>query len=210
MRILVACEESQAVCIAFREAGHEAYSCDTQYCSGGHPEWHILGDAKEALYATKWDLVIAHPPCTFISNSGVRWLYQKDGRQYTPRWLALIDAIDFFNIFLDFAKETGIPTVIENPIPHKHAVDGFPNHPGIGRYCQTIQPYEYGHTASKRTCLWLLNGVPNLLPTKLIPKELRTNEIWKCPPGPDRQKIRSKTFPGIAKAMAEQWGNLKT
>lgn len=206
MKVLIACEESQAVCIAFRERGHEAYSCDIQECSGGHPEWHLKMDAKEALYFKKWDLIIAHPPCTYLYNSGVRWLYNTDGRQNTDRWMKLIDAMIFFNIFVDYANETGTKLCIENPVPHKHGVEDIADKKGIGKYTQTIQPYEFGHTTSKRTCLWLYNGLPKLEPTEIIPKELRTFEIHKCPPGHERQKIRSKTFPGIAKAMAEQWG----
>lgn len=220
LKILVACEESQAVTIAFRERGFEAYSCDTESCSGGHPEWHIKGDVRgilgggmfvsesgDLINIEKWGLVIAHPPCTYISNSGVRWLYEKDGSKNIDRWLNLLDAMDFFNLFADFAKDTGIPVAIENPIPHKHAVSDIGRIKGIGKYSQTIQPWEYGHTTSKRTCLWLFNGLPELTPTQIIPKQQRTQEIWLCPPGPDRQKIRSKTFPGIANAMAEQWGD---
>lgn len=218
-KILVACEESQAVTKAFRDLGFEAYSCDTQSCSGGYPDFHIKGDVRDVLdggifvsesgkliQIDKWDLIIAHPPCTYISNSGVRWLYEKDGRQNTQRWMNLLEAMRFFNVFVDFAKRTGIPVAIENPIPHKHAVNDIADKKGIGKYTQTIQPYEFGHTTSKRTCLWLFNGLPMLKATKIIPKEQRTQEIWKCAPGPERQKIRSKTFEGIAQAMASQWG----
>jgi hypothetical protein len=183
------------VTIAFRERGFNAYSNDIKPCSGGHPEWHILGCAKEALKAKKWHCVIAHPPCTFIANSGVRWLFAKDGSKMEARWKNLSEGTEFFKTFLDFPCDL---KATENPIPHKHA--------GLPKYSQTIQPWEFGHTTSKRTCLWL-TGLPPLKPTKIIPKEERTQEIWLCPPGPERQAIRSKTFPGIAQAMAEQWGD---
>jgi hypothetical protein len=198
MKVLVACEESQVVCKAFRARGHEAYSCDIQPSSGGHPEWHIQGDAIEAIYTGGWELVIAHPPCTFLSNSGVRWLYNSDGTDNKDRWGKLDDAVEFFNKIKIAAKSIGARYCIENPIPHKHAR-------WIGRYTQIIQPWQFGHTTSKATCLWLY-GLPNLKPTKIIPKLERSFEIHKEPPGPNRQRNRSKTFEGIANAMAEQWG----
>ena len=191
MKVLIACEESQAVCKAFRNLGVEAYSCDLQECSGGHPEWHIKDDAVKVLWSQKWDLVIAHPPCTRLANSGVRWLAERD------LWVELDEAIAFFNQFTVYGKQ-GNKICIENPIPHKYAIEG------IGKYNQLIQPYQFGHTTTKATCLWLYN-IPVLLPTYIVPKNLRTNEIHTCSPGPERAKLRSKTFPGIAAAMAEQW-----
>lgn len=192
-KVLVACEESQTVCIAFRELGHEAYSCDLEPCSGGHPEWHLQGNVIHQLY-NDWDLIIAHPPCTRLANSGVRWLHERD------LWQEHYMACEFFNRFQSLGK-LGVKVCIENPIPHKHAVEY------IGKYDQIIQPWQFGHTTTKATCLWLY-GLPILLPTCIIPKDQRTHEIHTCPPGPNRKKIRSKTFPGIAKALAEQYGGL--
>ena len=188
MKVLVACEESQAVCIAFREKGHEAYSCDLQDCSGGHPEWHIKNDAIKVLYSQKWDLVIAHPPCTRLANSGVRWLFERE------LFDELDEATDFFNQFVFYGK-CGNKIAIENPIPHKYAL--------IPRYSQIIQPWQFGHNESKATCLWLY-GLPELKPTNIVKPEKQS--CWRMAPGPERAKLRSKTFPGIANAMAEQWG----
>lgn len=203
LKVLVACEESQAVTKEFRRLGHEAYSCDILPCSGGHPEWHIQNNVLNII-DQPWDLIIAHPVCTYLANSGVRWLYV-DGEKNYPRWESLRLAVEFFN---EFKNNNCNHVCIENPIPHGYALNGFKWRGefinGIGKYSQTIQPWEFGHTTSKRTCLWL-KGLPKLVPTQIIKKEDRTQEIWLCPPGPNRQKIRSKTFPGIAKAMAEQW-----
>lgn len=205
MNVLIACEESQTVCKAFRTRGHEAYSCDIQECSGGHPEWHIKGDAIDALFSKKWDLVIAHPPCTRLANSGVRWLRERN------LWQDLENAIKFFNAFQVYQKKTEVKMAIENPIPHRYAVNGFSvddyNSPydvfGIGEYSQIIQPWQFGHGEQKATCLWLY-GLPNLKPTAIV--QGREQRIWKLTPGPERGKERSKTYPGIAQAMADQWG----
>lgn len=189
MRVLIACEESQVVCKAFRALGHEAYSCDLQDCSGGHPEWHIKGNVVNELYK-EWDLVIAHPPCTRLANSGVRWLHERD------LWQEHYYACEFFNMFQSYAR-SGAKVCIENPIPHKHAIEY------IGKYTQIIQPWQHGHPESKATCLWLYN-LPELKPTNIV--EGREQRIWKMPPGPNRTKERSRTFEGIAAAMANQWG----
>ena len=191
MKVLVACEESQAVTIAFREQGHEAYSCDILPCSGGHPEWHIQGSVVHELYQT-WDMIIAFPPCTRLANSGVRWLAERD------LWQEMYQACEFFNLFQSYAIRENIPVVIENPIPHKYAVEY------IGKYTQLIQPWQFGHGEAKATCLWLYN-LPKLKPTNIV--DGREQRVWKMPPSKDRAKLRSKTFPGIAKAMAGQWGN---
>jgi hypothetical protein len=188
MKVLIACEESQIVCIAFRERGHEAYSCDILPCSGGHPEWHIKGDAIKTLYSQKWDLVISHPPCTRLANSGVRWLSERN------LWEEMEEASDFFWRFI-FYGERGKKIAIENPIPHKYAA--------LPKYTQIIQPWMFGHPERKATCLWLYN-LPILQPTNLV--EGREQRIWKMSPSPERAKLRSKTFSGIANAMAEQWG----
>lgn len=210
MKVLVACEESQTVCKAFRARGHEAYSCDLQEPSGGHPEWHILGDALLSLRGGKiitmdgqthdvgkWDMLIAHPPCTYLSNAGARHLYPK-GVLNEERLRMGLKAKDFFLHFL----WADIPKVaVENPIPSSVFC--------IEPYSQVIQPYMFGHPFKKKTCLWL-KGLPELLPTDLIPKEncesTKVAGNWYNIGGKDRQKNRSKTFPGIAKAMAEQWG----
>jgi hypothetical protein len=192
MRVLVACEESQAVTKAFRAKGHEAYSCDLQDCSGGHPEWHIKGDVIHQLY-NDWDLVIAHPTCTRLTNSGVRWLAERD------LWDDMYAACEFFNHFQSLGK-SGVRVCIENPIPHKYAVEY------IGKYDQIIQPWQFGHGETKATCLWLYN-LPKLVPTDIVVG--REQRIWKMSPGPERTKERSKTFSGIAAAMADQWGARK-
>ena len=210
MKVLVACEESQRVCVAFRERGHEAYSCDVQMCSGGHPEWHILGDALNAIeseqvvtmdgethYVGKWDLLIAHPPCTYLSNAGAKHLYPK-GVLNEDRLKKGIAAKDFFLRFW----QADVPKIaIENPIPSR--IYGLP------KYTQTIQPYFFGHPFKKKTCLWLKN-LPLLQPTNMIDVEkCQSTKIagnWFNIGGNDRQKNRAKTFEGIAAAMAEQWG----
>jgi hypothetical protein len=192
MKILVACEESQAVCKEFRKLGHEAYSCDLLECSGGHPEWHIKGNVIHQLYQV-WDLIIAHPPCYRLCNSGVRWLSERD------LWQEMYYACEFFNQFQSYAKREGVPACIENPIPHKYAVEY------IGKYTQIIQPWMFGHGETKATCLWLY-GLPELKPTNIVSG--REGKVWKMPPGENRSRLRSKTYTGIAEAMAQQWGGL--
>ena len=203
MKVLVACEESQAVCKAFRELGHEAYSCDIQECSGGHPEWHIQGDVIPLL-KQEWDLIIAHPPCTYLSNAGARWLFA-GGKLNEERYKLGLDGKEFF---MELYNADCKHIAIENPIPS--SIYNLPP------YTQVIQPYEYGHPYSKKTCLWL-KGLPPLKPTNIIEEHKpfissgtysRTHDArYK---GASRKggsaKSRSKTFPGIAQAMAEQWG----
>ena len=184
MRVLVACEESQAVTRELRRLGHEAYSCDIEPCSGGHPEWHLQQDVTQLL-KIKWDMVIAFPPCTDLAVSGARYFEQKrkDGRQQK--------SIEFFMMFAN----CGCPkTAIENPVGIMSGIYRKPD--------QIIQPWQFGHGETKRTCLWL-KGLPKLKPVDIVPG--REQRIWKMPPGKDRAKTRSKTYPGIAKAMAEQW-----
>lgn len=200
MKVLVACEESQEVCKAFREKGHEAYSCDIQPCSGGHLEWHIMQDVVPLLNGRcsfetmggiehsidgKWDLIVAFPPCTHLAVSGARYFEQKqkDGRQQ--------QGIDFF---MEFTKADCDKIAIENPIGIMSTHYRKPD--------QIIQPWMFGHGETKATCLWLKN-LPKLEPTNIV--DGREQRIWKMPPGPERAKERSKTFPGIAKAMASQW-----
>jgi site-specific DNA-cytosine methylase len=184
MRILVACEESQAVTIELRRLGHEAYSCDIQECSGGHPEWHLQQDVTSLLYE-KWDMIIAFPPCTDLAVSGARWFPQKraDGRQQR--------SIEFF---MRFANADCPRVAIENPIGIMSSEYRKPD--------QIIQPWMFGHGETKATCLWL-KGLAPLTPTNIVGG--REQRVWRMAAGPERAKLRSKTFPGIARAMAEQW-----
>lgn len=189
MRILVACEESQAVTIELRRLGHEAYSCDIIPCSGGHPEWHLQQDVIPLLQED-WDMIIAFPPCTHLAVSGARYFEQKraDGRQQ--------QGIDFF---MEIANADCPKIAIENQIGIMSSKWRKPD--------QIIQPWQYGHGETKATCLWL-KGLPKLKPTNIV--EGREQRIWKMPPSEDRAKLRSKTFPGIARAMAEQWAGEAT
>jgi hypothetical protein len=200
MKILVACEESQTVTKAFRAKGHEAYSCDIEPCSGGYPEWHYQRDVTELL-GQEWDLIIAHPPCTYLTNAGVCWL---TGKKAKPgRWAQMEDGAGFFKMFLDHPCEK---IAIENPIMHKYAVEI------IGRkHDQLVQPYMFGHLERKATCFWL-KGLPLLKETwnrkeemQKLPKR-EQQRLHYLPPSTDRAKLRSKTFEGIAQAMADQWG----
>lgn len=203
MKILVACEESQAVTKELRALGHEAYSCDLQECSGGHPEWHIQGDAIETAYGEHWDMMIAHPPCTYLAVSGARWLYNKDGSRNEDRWSKKEDALKFVRVLMDAPIDR---IAIENPISMISSEIRKPE--------QIIQPYEFGHPLAKATCLWLKN-LPLLQPTNVVEPEYVTSGtgrkwskwFWETSliPYKDRGKARSKTFDGIAKAMAEQW-----
>ena len=187
MKILVACEESQAVTIELRLLGHEAYSCDLLPCSGGHPEWHFQEDVKEHLKIHTYNMIIWFIPCTDLAVSGARWFKKKkaDGRQKK--------SIEFFM----FAVNYPCPKMaIENPIGIMSRIYRKPD--------QIIQPWMFGHGETKATCLWL-KGLPKLIPTKVV--EGREARIHKMAPGKDRAKERSKTYLGIAKAMAIQWGD---
>jgi hypothetical protein len=184
MRILVACEESQAVCRAMRNKGHEAFSCDIEPCSGGHPEWHIQSDVIPLLTGD-WDMIIAFPPCTHLAASGARWFKTKQA--------ALLDNAEWF--FMQFANAKCPKVAIENPIGVMSTKWRKPD--------QIIQPWMFGHEESKATCLWL-KGLPKLQPTRIMAK--REQKVWRMAPSPDRARLRSKTYEGIAEAMAEQWG----
>jgi len=188
MKVLVACEFSGIVREAFRARGHDAWSCDL--LPSEIPGNHIQDDVLKHLN-DGWDLIIAHPPCTRLANSGVRWLYERH------LWLDLAVATLFFNEFQILGNNPRVKVCIENPIPHIWA-KLF-----IGEYTQIIQPWMFGHGETKATCLWLYN-LPKLKPTNIVSG--REGRIWKMSPSPERSKLRSKTFPGIAKAMAEQWG----
>ena len=194
MKVLIACEESQRVCTAFREKGHEAYSCDIEPCSGGHPEWHIQDDVLKHL-DKGWDLIIAHPPCTYLSNAGARFLYPK-GILNQDRLKKGLEAKEFFMKLYN----ANCPKIcVENPVSSK--IFEMPQH------TQEIQPFEFGHPFKKKTRLWL-KGLEPLKATNIVEVSESTKIAgnWFNKGGKDRQKNRSKTFEGIAKAMAEQWG----
>ena len=221
MKVLVACEESQRVCIEFRKLGHEAYSCDIEPCSGGHPEWHIQDDVLPLLNGNcdfktvngdmhhligKWDLIIAHPPCTYLTVTGNRWFnIEKYGDKAMNRFKNRQAAYDFFMQFVNADCEK---IAIENPIGYMSTAYMKPT--------QIIHPYMFGNPARKATCLWL-KGLEPLKPTNIVEPEIihyknrkGTDNTWHMEtinlPPHERARERSKTFPGIAKAMAEQWG----
>lgn len=225
MKVLIACEESQAVCKAFRELGHEAFSCDIIECSGGHPEWHIKDDALKYINGRcsfetcdgkihtideKWDLLIAHPPCTYLSNAGAARLYPQK---------VLIDAARLKNglkakrFFMNFYNADCDKICVENPV-------GFMSK-AYKKPTQIINPYQFADSISdkenyvtKRTCLWIKGLQPletNSLPYPNLPKRMtKTGKLksitWEETITKDRARTRSKTFPGIARAMADQWG----
>lgn len=219
--VLIACEESQRICAEFRKRGHNAYSCDIQECSGGHPEWHFKQDCLEVIKnhggglengeqyflpdGENWDLMIAHPPCTYLSVIGARWMNHPKYKDTRPQLQK--EAIEFF---MEFTKTDIKRWAIENPVGCMSKHYRKPD--------QIIQPYWFGDSASKRTCLWLHN-LPLLTPTKMVDpgeqvvfksgKKLQKwfSDAYKLPPK-ERSKVRSKTFPGIAEAIAEQWGKL--
>lgn len=219
MNVLCACEESQAVTLELRKLGHEAYSCDIQECSGGHPEWHIMGDVLPLINGNcsfktcdgkrheiigKWDLLIAFPPCTYMSNAGACRMFPKKGQIDKERFAKAMEAKAFFMEFYNADCER---IAIENPVPL--SVVNLPEK------SQSIQPYEHGHPFTKKTYLWL-KRLPKLKPTNIVepigPYVCANAEIWKKQAargvvyGKEKNaKHRSKTFPGIAKAMAQQW-----
>ena len=184
-KILIACEESQAITKAFRKLGFEAYSCDLLPCSGGHPEWHIQGDALHEAYSGKYDLMVAHPPCTYLAVSGNRWLYNKDGSINLYRYKAQAEALDFVRVLMNAPIKH---IAIENPVSVISS--------NIRKPEQIIQPWQFGDEAQKTTCLWLKN-LPKLEHTKIVGKGEE-----------ERRTLRSKTFPGIANAIAQQWGKI--
>ena len=185
-KLLIACEESQIVTKEMRALGHDAFSCDLLPSSGGHPEWHIQDDVLNHL-DEGWDMVIAFPPCTDLCVSGARWFKEKqlDGRQQR--------SIDFFMQF----TRLSCMWAIENPVGIMSRLFRKPD--------QIIQPWQFGHGEVKATCLWL-NNLPLLSPTEIV--DGREAKVWRMPPHPERSKLRSKTFPGIAQAMASRWGVL--
>lgn len=222
MRVLVACEESQEVCKAFRLKGHEAYSCDIIECSGGHPEWHIVGNALDAINSKGirldlqsggclfpgngyWDMMIAHPPCTRLTNAGRRWMHNPPkGKTMVQMWSDFFDAVEFYNAL----KNAPIPKIcIENPVMHDHAREAIKPGPR-----QVVQSWHFGDPAFKATGFELI-GLPELVKTNVLDtpeKGTEEHKAWswvhRLPPSKDRAKLRSVTFKGIAKAMADQWG----
>lgn len=222
MNVLIACEESQEVCKAFRAKGHNAYSCDLQPCSGGHPEWHIIDDCfnpittgafetQDGVYHLifgQWDLIIAHPPCTYLTVTGNRWFnVDKYGDKAIQRAKLREEAVSFF---MDIAHSRCDKIAIENPVGVMSTIWRKPD--------QIIQPYMFGDPFEKKTCLWLKN-LPKLKPTNIVkpPERIRFDsgktmpswyaDAWHLPKE-ERAKLRSKTFHGIAEAMAEQWGSI--
>lgn len=195
MKVLVGCEFSGVVRRAFRDRGHDAFSCDLLPCEDGQDEYHLQCDVRDVIYQGDWNLAIFHPSCQFLCNSGVRWLFNKDGTKDIKRWDNLFKAREFFLTLFN----SPIPKIcIENPIPHKYAE--------LPPYTQTVQPYDfYPETTSKRTCLWLKN-LPKLSPNQKLDKKRITRDIWLEPPSINRWKNRSRTFLGLANRMAETWG----
>jgi hypothetical protein len=220
MKVLIACEESQAVCKEFRLLGHEAYSCDILPCSGGHPEWHIQGDVFSVINEG-WDMMIAFPPCTYLSVSGAQWYYHPEDKdiyvhdrrphpKYPNRNKDRSEAKEFFiNLYNSDIKYIAI----ENPVGIMNTEFKKPS--------QIIQPWMFGDEATKTTCLWLKN-LPKLMPTNIVGKGERTvfasgkshpkwyaEALVKAKTPEERRNLRSKTFPGIAKAMATQWTTIQ-
>jgi site-specific DNA-cytosine methylase len=197
MKVLVICEESQAVTKAFREIGHEAYSNDIQDCSGDLPQYHLKMDCFEAIKLKNWDLIIAHPPCTYLTISANKWFKDQPERKSgalvgEARREAREEAIEFFMKIMNVDCKY---IAIENPIGIMSSRYRKPN--------QVIQPWMFGYGETKATCLWL-KGLPKLIPTNIV--EGREQRLHRLAPSEDRAKLRSKTYEGIAKAMAEQWG----
>lgn len=202
-RVLVACEFSGIVSDAFRRAGHEAWSVDLLEPECREHPWHIQGDAIDFLIAgaewSQWDLLIAHPPCTYLANSGVRWLFGGKGKVRDPeRWASMEEAAAFFWTLLNTNEAARI--AVENPVMHGYGTSL------VGREAtQFVQPWQFGHPETKATGLWLRN-LPPLIPTNVV--EGREQRVHRMPPGPNRWRERSRTFPGLAAAMADQWGPL--
>jgi hypothetical protein len=189
-RVLIACEFSGVVRRAFAARGHDAWSCDL-LPADDRSNRHIVGDARDLL-GDGWDLLmVAHPPCTRLCNSGVRWLAERD------LWADLDEAAELFSVFWN----APIPRVaVENPVMHRHAKARIRNY---AEPAQSVQPWQFGHGETKRTCFWL-KGLPPLVPTNIV--EGREARVHRMPPSPDRWKERSRFYPGIAAAMADQWG----
>jgi hypothetical protein len=199
LKVLIACERSGAVRRAFRALGHDAWSNDIFPADDGDPH-HIQGDAIAAAYSRHWDVMIAHPECTYLANSGAKHLYagmKKDNGPNADRWAHMGAAAAFFMALWNAPIQR---IAIENPVMLGHPKRLF----GIPDPTQTIQPWQFGHGETKATCLWL-KGLPMLRPTNVV--EGREQRIFRMPPSADRKRLRSETFAGIAAAMADQWGS---
>lgn len=201
MRVLVACEFSGVVRRAFRKRGHDAWSCDLLPAEDTSPH-HVIADAVKIADRGQWDLIIAHPPCTLLCNSGVRWL-TPGGKLNLDRHKKMQEACDLF-AGLYFASTKYV--AIENPIMHRYAKDYLQSAWKVPSYSQIIQPWMFGHGETKATCIWL-KGLPKLEPTNIVSG--RVPRVHYASPGPDRWKERSRTLLGIGDAMAEQWGSLQ-
>ena len=190
MNVLVACEESQQITIAYRNRGHNSFSCDFKPCSGGHPEWHYQRDCTGPIMSQIWDIIIFHPDCTKLALSGNRW-YGKNTSRNHERTKAIQWTVDMWELI----KRHSIASVLENPasVIFQHLEGGS---------LQYIQPWQFGHGETKKTGLYIRN-LPFLIPTKIVPG--RENKIWKMPPSKDRKELRSKTYSGIAQAIASQF-----
>jgi len=199
LRVLVACEFSGIVRRAFAARGHDAWSCDLLPAED-HSNRHIIGDVR-TLLGDGWDLLmVAHPPCTRLCNSGVRWLTAPpSGKTLEQMWQDLDEGAALFSACWNAPIER---IAIENPVMHRHAKARITN---FQVHSQSIQPWQFGDGEAKRTCLWL-KGLPNLVPTHPVKPEVIVHRVWRMPPGPARQKERSRFFPGVANAMADQWG----
>ncbi len=199
LRVLVACEYSGTVRRAFAARGHDAWSCDL-LPSEDRSNKHIVGDARDILN-DGWDLLmVAHPPCTRLCNSGVRWLsHPPKGKTLGQMWAELDEGAELFSAFWNAPIDR---ICIENPVMHKHAKARIANYQ---EFAQSVQPWQFGHGETKRTCFWLKN-LPPLVPTDIV--DGREQRVFRMPPGVDRWKERSRFFPGIAKAMADQWGGV--
>lgn len=187
LEILLGFEESQATTLEFRKLGHNAYSCDLQPCSGGHPEIHFQDDFFNVVHSRKWDGIIIHPPCTYTALSGNRWYHDSPLRE---------QGAQLCKSAWETSRNVCDNVLLEQPMTIMQRY--------IGPKSQVIHPWQFGHGETKETWLWL-KGFPKLEPTNIV--DGRENKIWKMPPGSDRQKLRSKTYPGIAEAIAEQYTN---
>lgn len=202
LKVLIACEFSGVVRREFRALGHDAYSCDLLPAEDDSP-FHFQTDVRNVI-DDSYDLLIGHPSCQYLCNSGVRWLWNKDGSRNEPRWTALNEATDFFLYFWNAPIKH---ICLENPIMHKYAKERI----GIKQSC-IVQPWMFGDKENKATCLWMKN-LPSLIPTNNVKEEMKNlsykekNKIHLMPPSPHRWKERSRTFPGIGKALATQFSS---
>ena len=194
IKAIVGCEESQVITKAMRRRGIEAYSCDLQDCSGGHPEWHIKGDIRDH-FDDGWDIGIFHPDCTRLTNAANRWLYEDCAKETAEERIELREKdIEFF---IECQNAPIDKIAVENPEPHPYVIER------VGRYTDKVQPWMFGDPETKAVCWWLKN-LPPLMSTIIESK--RSDIKFRLPPSKERAKLRGKFFPGMADAIAEQWG----